>query len=135
MSVQPGSITGLPWLTSGLSWTIRRADRMLAEQLYQRGLSLQVIENALVLAATRMQPAGLSAGRSHCTTASTTTQPSAIASNLRQRWRAVAAHADAELDAVLGDRLPAAGDLASLPYTRKVLTESMRLYPPAWAIA
>ena len=33
--------------------TIRRADRLLAAQLYQRGLSLQVIKNALVLAATR----------------------------------------------------------------------------------
>ena len=45
--------------TPGTMGTIRRADRMLAEQLYQRGLSLQVIENALVLAATRrlMRPA------------------------------------------------------------------------------
>jgi len=33
--------------------TVRRADRMLAAQLYQRGLSWRVIENALVLAATR----------------------------------------------------------------------------------
>ena len=32
---------------------VRRADRVLAAQLYQRGLSLKVIENALVLAATR----------------------------------------------------------------------------------
>jgi hypothetical protein len=33
--------------------TVRRTDRLLAAQLYQRGLSLKVIENALVLAATR----------------------------------------------------------------------------------
>ena len=33
--------------------TVRRADRLLAAQLYRRGLSLKVIENALVLAATR----------------------------------------------------------------------------------
>ena len=33
--------------------TVRRADRLLAAQLYQRGLSVKVIENALVLAATR----------------------------------------------------------------------------------
>lgn len=33
--------------------TVRRADRLLAAQLYQRGLSVNVIENALVLAATR----------------------------------------------------------------------------------
>jgi hypothetical protein len=37
----------------GTMGTARRADRVLAAQLYQRGLSLQVIENALVLATTR----------------------------------------------------------------------------------
>jgi len=39
--------------TPGTMGTLRRADRLLAAQLYQRGLSLKVIENALVLAATR----------------------------------------------------------------------------------
>ncbi len=39
--------------TPGTMGTARRADRLLAAQLYQRGLSVQVIENALVLAATR----------------------------------------------------------------------------------
>jgi hypothetical protein len=39
--------------TPGTMGTVRRADRMLAAQLYQRGLSVRVIENALVLAATR----------------------------------------------------------------------------------
>ena len=45
--------------TPGTMGTVRRADRMLAAQLYQRGLSVRVIENALVLAATRrlMRPA------------------------------------------------------------------------------
>ncbi len=40
----------------------------------------------------------------------------------------------AELDRVLAGRRPDAGDLASLPYTRAVLAESMRLYPPVWAL-
>jgi cytochrome P450 len=42
----------------------------------------------------------------------------------------------AELDAVLGrgGRAPTVDDLARLPYTRMVLAESMRLYPPAWII-
>jgi hypothetical protein len=40
--------------TPGTMGTVRRADRLLAVQLYQRGLSLKVIENALVLAATRL---------------------------------------------------------------------------------
>jgi hypothetical protein len=45
--------------TPGTMGTVRRADRLLAAHLYHRGLSLQVIENALVLAATRrlMRPA------------------------------------------------------------------------------
>jgi hypothetical protein len=38
--------------TPGTMGTVRRADRLLAAQLY-RGVSLTVIENALVLAATR----------------------------------------------------------------------------------
>jgi cytochrome P450 len=40
----------------------------------------------------------------------------------------------AELDTALGGRLPAFEDLQRLPYTRMVLAESMRLFPPAWAI-
>jgi cytochrome P450 len=45
----------------------------------------------------------------------------------------------AELDSVLHDahgqaRLPTLEDLPSLPYTEMVLAESMRLYPPAWAM-
>jgi len=39
--------------TPGTMGTVQRADRMLAAQLYQRGLSVRVIENALVLAAAR----------------------------------------------------------------------------------
>jgi cytochrome P450 len=39
-----------------------------------------------------------------------------------------------ELDAVLGLRTPTFADVAQLRYTEMVLAESMRLYPPAWAI-
>ena len=39
--------------TPGTMGTVRRADRMLAAQLHQRGVPVSVIENALVLAATR----------------------------------------------------------------------------------
>lgn len=39
--------------TPGTMGTVRRPDRVLAAQLHQRGVSVSVIENALVLAATR----------------------------------------------------------------------------------
>jgi cytochrome P450 len=40
----------------------------------------------------------------------------------------------AELDAVLCGRLPTLEDMPRLEYTAMVLSESMRLYPPAWAM-
>jgi hypothetical protein len=45
--------------TPGTMGRVRRPDRLLAAQMYQRGLSLRVVENALVLAAMRrlMRPA------------------------------------------------------------------------------
>jgi hypothetical protein len=39
--------------TPGTMGTLRHPDRMLAVQLYQRGISVKVVENALVLAASR----------------------------------------------------------------------------------
>jgi cytochrome P450 len=40
-----------------------------------------------------------------------------------------------ELDRVLGERDPAYDDLDRLPYTRQVIEESMRLYPPVYSMA
>jgi cytochrome P450 len=40
----------------------------------------------------------------------------------------------AEIDRVLEGRLPTFEDVAQLKYTEMVLAESMRLFPPAWAI-
>lgn len=40
----------------------------------------------------------------------------------------------AEAKHVLGDRTATTDDIASLAYTRQVVAESMRLYPPAWVI-
>lgn len=39
-----------------------------------------------------------------------------------------------ELDQVLGGRLPGFDDLQGLPYTTAIATETLRLYPPGWAI-
>ena len=46
----------------------------------------------------------------------------------------VEAHFHAELDTALAGRTPTVDDLPRLPYTRRVLSESLRLYPPAWII-
>jgi cytochrome P450 len=39
-----------------------------------------------------------------------------------------------EVDRVLQGRLPTVADLGALAYVERVVTESMRLYPPAWLI-
>jgi len=55
-------------------------------------------------------------------------------------WYLLSEHPDAEaalhaeLDKILGGRLPMLNDLPRLTYTEMLLSESVRLYPPAWAI-
>lgn len=46
----------------------------------------------------------------------------------------VEARLHAELESVLTGTAPSVGDLARLPYVERVVTESMRLYPPAWVV-
>ncbi len=38
----------------------------------------------------------------------------------------------AEVDTLLGDRLPSADDFPHLTYTRAIVAETLRLYPPVW---
>ena len=40
----------------------------------------------------------------------------------------------AEVDRVLQGRLPAVADLQALTFTERIVTEAMRLYPPAWIV-
>jgi cytochrome P450 len=62
------------------------------------------------------------------------------ANALTWSWYLLAGHPEcerrlhAEVDAVLGDRLPGASDLERLPYAGAVLAEAIRLFPPAWVI-
>ena len=42
---------------------------------------------------------------------------------------------ETEIDTVLAGRPPEYADLTNLPYTRMVVDESMRLYPPAWGFS
>ena len=61
--------------------------------------------------------------------------------SLSWTWYLLSQHPEAarklrqELRDVLGGRTPQLEDLARLPYTDKVVKESMRLYPPAWSLA
>jgi cytochrome P450 len=62
------------------------------------------------------------------------------ANALTWTWYLLSQHPQAEarfhqeLREVLGDREPGWDDIPRLEYTDRVLSESMRLYPPAWAI-
>jgi cytochrome P450 len=62
------------------------------------------------------------------------------ANALTWTWYLVSQHPDVErrlheeIDAVLGDRLPSAEDLPRLSYAERILSEAMRLYPPAWVL-
>jgi hypothetical protein len=40
-------------LTPGTAGVVRRADRLFAVQLYERGVPVNIVENALILAAAR----------------------------------------------------------------------------------
>src|SRR3712207_4843664 len=63
------------------------------------------------------------------------------ANALTWTWYLLTQHPDierklhAEAVSVLHGRTPTYDDLAYLPYSRMVLDESLRLYPPAWATA
>ena len=62
------------------------------------------------------------------------------ANALTWTWYLLSQHPDvearlhAEIDEALGARLATADDVPRLPYTRMILTEAMRLYPPAWIV-
>jgi cytochrome P450 len=53
---------------------------------------------------------------------------------LLSQTRAVERRLHEEIDRVLSGRLPTRADVDRLPYTMRVVTESMRLYPPAWLV-
>jgi len=63
-----------------------------------------------------------------------------VANALSWTWYLLSQNPDCELkfhsevENVLDGRLPAAADVSRLCYTENVLAESLRLYPPAWAM-
>ncbi len=63
------------------------------------------------------------------------------ANTLTWTWYLLAQHPEVErklhdeLARVLSGRTPTVADLAQLPYTKMVIEESLRLYPPAWGMS
>jgi len=64
----------------------------------------------------------------------TTANALSFSLHLLGRHSAIVEKLRAETRTVLGDRPAEIGDLPALAYTRQVLDEAMRLYPPAWII-
>ncbi len=62
------------------------------------------------------------------------------ANTLAWAWSLLSLHPDVErqlhfeLDSVLAGRVPTTDDLPLLPYTRRVVDETIRLYPPTWQL-
>jgi cytochrome P450 len=62
------------------------------------------------------------------------------ANALTWTWYLLAQHPEiearfhAEIDEVLGNRLPTFDDVPRLSFTEQIVAEAMRMYPPAWAI-
>lgn len=56
-------------------------------------------------------------------------------------WHLIGQHPEveqrlhAEIDSVLGKRLPTVADLPALPYARMVIDETLRMYPIAWLVS
>lgn len=63
-----------------------------------------------------------------------------VASALTWTWQLLSQHPPqrecvrAEVQRVLGNRLPTTADLPHLPYVGQVFSEALRMYPPAWVI-
>lgn len=64
----------------------------------------------------------------------TTANAMSFALYLLSRYPDVARRARAEARSVLSGRTPTLEDLQALPYTRAVIEETLRLYPPAWVV-
>jgi cyclooctatin synthase len=69
-------------------------------------------------------------------TAGSETTPSAMSWTvyLLGRYPDVQRRVQAEIDGVVGDRAITAEDVPKLEYTRRVVTESLRIYPPVWGL-
>lgn len=140
----------LNWPTPGstrLRRSIRTLDAAVADVLTARrstGVAAPVDRSDLVdmLLAARIDPAAQLDGSGvrdelvtflvagHETVASTMTWVwHLLASN-----PAAAAALHAEVDSVLAGRLPTFADVPDLTWTRAIVDETLRLYPPAWVI-
>lgn len=125
-------------------WALRRLDRVVYEVIARRRAAAEGGEGhdllAVLLAAQDEEGTGtVRQLRDEVTTLLLAGhETTAIALSwtlwLVARHPEVEARLAEEVREVLGDRLPAAGDIGRLPRLRAAIQESMRLYPPAWGI-
>jgi cytochrome P450 len=135
-----------PWFPIPGNWRMARALRKLDEVVYRiirqrRSGPDRADLLSMLLSATSEEGGGMSDRQlrdevvtlmlaGHETTALALT----FTFHLLAQTPNVFAALKAEVASVLGDRPATFADLANLPYADAVVRETMRLYPPAWAI-
>jgi len=126
-----------------INYAVQTFDEMverILEQRPHRNGNDDLISTLLDPAACGSSPEGLRQVRDEAVTMLLAGHET-TATLLALAWSQLAAHPAAlerfhsELESVLGDRPPSAADLPRLPYTQAVVKESLRLFPPVWAVA
>ncbi|WP_344870307.1 cytochrome P450 [Allokutzneria multivorans] len=116
-------------LITGYRSTDEKRDDMMAVLL-----AAQDVENGVADAPDDAEMAAMVTGLFLAGT-ETTASSGSWAMRMLAEHPDVQARVQREVDTVLGDRAPTYEDLIHLPYTRAVVTETLRLYPPAWLLA
>jgi len=107
----------------------RRVNAGDASDLLGRLMTVADAEGSLSEAALRDEAMTLFLAGHETTALSLTYGLRLLAQHPRERQALVA-----ELEQVLGGRTPTLRDVPNLPYTRAVLDETLRLFPPAWGL-
>jgi cytochrome P450 len=136
-----------PWVPTPanvrLNRAVRRIDQLLFKIIKQRRKALDSGQDLLgaMLTAKDDSERGMSDQelRDECITLfiaghETTALALTHCLYLLARNRSVRERFHAELDTVLGGRLPSAEDTKALELTERIIKESMRVYPPVWVI-
>ncbi|MEZ4432736.1 MAG: cytochrome P450 [bacterium] len=122
-------------------WRIRRMLGALVDEARARGEGSDLLsmlmaardpESGEAMSDAQLRDEGITLiGAGHETTANAL----AFALDLLGRYPEVQARVAEEADLVVGDGRPSADAIGALSYTRQVLQETLRLFPPVWTLA